>query len=229
MPEGKLTFNEIITEENIKKLIEDYDEIKTPASWKRVSRNTCIRFFKKEKDEWKFHMGGILLKKCLEDNYVVLTNFRKKFKVDTKECRIFAKNKFNTDQYEAQISELDAEIKQWGGKVKENTVLDVIFPKLKYSEGCEMVDKIKKKYPKELRMTFYVPKESLQIGSYVYYVSRDLSTISNMGRVTSIQNRNGEVYSAIVVNALSTNGIGGKWKIICDKYYIFRIITNILK
>ena len=82
-----LTFTESLSKEEIKNLLEDYDQI---TSINELEKGTHVRYFSKlEDDKYKFRMGGIII--IIKDKYVIISNGKLKWSVQIKDTIFFKK------------------------------------------------------------------------------------------------------------------------------------------
>lgn len=84
----KKTFQDKLTPKQIQELLIDYIEV---DNIKDVPIDTHIRYFVKDKGKKLFRTGGFLLNKAKSDEYIVLTNRKISWSVDTKKSIIFRK------------------------------------------------------------------------------------------------------------------------------------------
>ena len=116
----KKTVQDKLTPNQIKDLLKDYVEV---ATVKSIPLNTHVRYFSKQKDGRKvFRIGGYLINNKEADKYVVLTNRRNNWSVNTKNSIFF--KKISTEELtEVHNDEVD-ELKQIIKKLyKENKKL----------------------------------------------------------------------------------------------------------
>jgi hypothetical protein len=129
----KITAQDKLTPKQIKELLENYVEI---DDIKDVALDTHIRYFTKDKGKKKFRTGGFLLNKAKSDKYIILTNRKISWSVDTKNSILFKalSAKELTEIHQVEISELKDVLKKLYKESKE----------LK-KENKELKDKLKKK------------------------------------------------------------------------------------
>ena len=129
----KITAQDKLTAKQIKELLENYVEI---DDIKDVPLDTHIRYFTKDKDKKKFRTGGFLLNKAKSDKYIILTNRKISWSVDTNNSILFKalSAKELTEIHQVEISELKDVLKKL---YKESKVLK--------KENKELKDKLKKK------------------------------------------------------------------------------------
>ena len=84
----KKTFQDKLTPKQIQELLVDYVEVE---NIKDVPIDTHIRYFVKEKNKKLFRTGGFLLNKAKSDKYIILTNRKISWSVDTKKSILFRK------------------------------------------------------------------------------------------------------------------------------------------
>lgn len=122
----KVTAQDKLTAKQIKELLENYVEI---DDIKDVPLDTHIRYFTKDKDKKKFRTGGFLLNKAKSDKYIILTNRKISWSVDTKNSILFKalSAKELTEIHQVEIDELKNVIKKL------------------YKENKQLKEKIKKK------------------------------------------------------------------------------------
>ena len=147
------TFQETLKEEDIEKLLEDYKELED-GEIALVPLNSHIRYFtikRMPNNEVKklFRMGGTLTNKDNPDEYVILSNGKSSWSVQTKQTVFYRKMKIDEikEEYEDVIEEKNEEIeklKKTIEKFKSNTNV----------ENDNNVEEYKndiKKYKKEVR------------------------------------------------------------------------------
>ncbi len=127
----KTTVQDKLTPKQIKDLLDDYVEVE---NIKDVPIDTHIRYFLKEKGTKKFRTGGFLLNKKEADKYIILTNRKISWSVDTKKSILFRK---------LSTSELN--------EIHEDEVdeLKKLIKKL-YKENKNLKDKLKKYEKKKI-------------------------------------------------------------------------------
>lgn len=115
----KKTFQDKLTPKQIQELLVDYVEVE---NIKDVPIDTHIRYFVKEKNKKLFRTGGFLLNKAKSDKYIILTNRKISWSVDTKKSILFRKlsGKELTDIHKDEVDELKNIIKKL---YKENKTL----------------------------------------------------------------------------------------------------------
>lgn len=115
----KKTFQDKLTPKQIQELLVDYVEIE---NIKDVPIDTHIRYFVKDKGKKLFRTGGFLLNKAKADKYIILTNRKISWSVDTKKSILFRKlsGKELTDIHNDEVKELKEIIKKL---YKENKLL----------------------------------------------------------------------------------------------------------
>ena len=82
----KVTAQDKLTPKQIQELLENYVEV---DNIKDVALDTHIRYFTKDKGIKKFRTGGFLLNKANSDKYIILTNRKISWSVDTKNSILF--------------------------------------------------------------------------------------------------------------------------------------------
>jgi len=111
------TFQESLSQEEIKEKLKDYKKVEDIS---KVPVNSHLRYFsliedpKTKKTKKVFRMGGLLKNKDNYDKYVILTNGKQSWSVNTQKSVFF--KKMNTDdihvKYQDEISELKKIIKK---------------------------------------------------------------------------------------------------------------------
>jgi hypothetical protein len=103
------------TKEEIKELLEDYEQISND-NLSNIPLGTHIRYFSKDKDgKYLFRMGGVLKNNKNCNQYIVLVNaHRKSWSVQTENTIFYAKKSIKKlkTEYESKIHEKDELIKQ---------------------------------------------------------------------------------------------------------------------
>ena len=84
----KTTVQDKLTPKEIQNLLADYVEI---DNIKDVPLDTHIRYFVKNKSKKLFRTGGFLVNKRESDKYIILTNRKISWSVDTKKSILFRK------------------------------------------------------------------------------------------------------------------------------------------
>jgi len=107
----KVTAQDKLTPKQVKELLENYVEI---DNIKDVPLDTHIRYFTKDKGRKKFRTGGFLLNKANSDTYIILTNRKISWSVDTKNSILFKalSAKELTEIHQDEVSELKDVIKK---------------------------------------------------------------------------------------------------------------------
>ena len=107
----KKTFQDKLTPKQIQELLVDYVEI---DNIKDVPIDTHIRYFVKDKNRKLFRTGGFLLNKAKADKYIILTNKKISWSVDTKKSILFRKlsGKELTEIHNDEVDELKSIIKK---------------------------------------------------------------------------------------------------------------------
>lgn len=115
----KKTFQDKLTPKQIQELLVDYVEV---DNIKNVPIDTHIRYFVKDKGKKLFRTGGFLLNKKEADKYIILTNRKISWSVDTKKSILFRKLSTTelTTIHDDEIKELKKMIKKL---YKENQIL----------------------------------------------------------------------------------------------------------
>ena len=120
----KTTFQESLTKDDIKEKLQGYNRV-TDIS--KVPLNTHVRYFSYVEDphtkqvEKVFRMGGFLYKKDDADKYVVLSNGKNTWSVNTKKSAFFRKMRPDEvhEKYMSQIQDLQETVRnlklQMGG------------------------------------------------------------------------------------------------------------------
>lgn len=119
-----ITLTDRLDEKDIKAKLVNYKRLVNLQGLLETPIGTHLRYFKKNKDEYMFRMGGILINKKFITKYVVLSNNGKTWCVDTKLCIFFAR-KTNTDikdDYKKIIKEQAEQISELKSKIKNNVV-----------------------------------------------------------------------------------------------------------
>ncbi len=160
--ENNKTFQETLNEEDVDKLLEDYKEIDNDELC-HVPLNTHLRYHtikQLENGQVKklFRMGGLLSNKDNCSEYVILSNGKNSWSVQTKTSIFYRKMKLEEikEEYEQLLDEKDEEI----NKLKK------IINKLKTiennqnSENQEDLQETLKKYKKEIRRLRDILKEN---------------------------------------------------------------------
>jgi len=121
----KVTAQDKLTPKQVKELLENYVEI---DNIKEVPLDTHIRYFTKDKGKKKFRTGGFLLNKANSDKYIILTNRKISWSVDTKNSILFKalSAKELTEIHQDEVSELKDVIKKL---YKENKQLKIKLKK----------------------------------------------------------------------------------------------------
>ena len=115
----KKTFQDKLTPKQIQELLVDYVEV---DNIKDVPLDTHIRYFTKQKGKKLFRTGGFLLNKANADKYIILTNRKNSWSVDTQKSILFRKLSI-TEVNTIHNDEVD-ELKQMIKKLyKENKLL----------------------------------------------------------------------------------------------------------
>lgn len=115
----KKTFQDKLTPKQIQELLVDYVEV---DNIKDVPLDTHIRYFTKQKGKKLFRTGGFLLNKANADKYIILTNRKTSWSVDTTKSILFRKLSI-TEVNTVHNDEVD-ELKQMIKKLyKENKLL----------------------------------------------------------------------------------------------------------
>lgn len=104
-----ITKTDTLTSENIRDLLEDYVEIDNLAN---VPLKSHIRYFVKNNGNIKFRMGGYLFNKNGLPKYIVLSNGKKSWSVQTDNTTFFKKLSIEElkNEYETTIIELQNKI-----------------------------------------------------------------------------------------------------------------------
>lgn len=84
----KTTAQDKLTPKEIQDLLADYVEVE---NIKDVPLDTHIRYFLKDKGKKLFRTGGFLVNKRESDKYIILTNRKISWSVDTKKSILFRK------------------------------------------------------------------------------------------------------------------------------------------
>ena len=116
----KKTVQDKLTPNQIKDLLNDYVEV---ADVNSIPLNTHVRYFSKQKDGRKvFRIGGYLINNKEADKYIVLTNRKNNWSVNTKNSIFF--KKISTDELTEVHNDEVGELKQLIKKLyKENKKL----------------------------------------------------------------------------------------------------------
>lgn len=116
----KKTVQDKLTPNQIKDLLNDYVEV---ADVNSIPLNTHVRYFSKQKDGRKvFRIGGYLINNKEADKYIVLTNRKNNWSVNTKKSIFF--KKISTDELTEVHNDEVGELKQLIKKLyKENKKL----------------------------------------------------------------------------------------------------------
>lgn len=122
----KKTFQDTLTPKQIQEYLIDYVEI---DNIKNVPIDTHIRYFIKKDGKKLFRTGGFLLNNREADKYIILTNRKISWSVDTKNSILFRKltNNEITTIHDNEVNELKKMIKKL---YKENEVLKNKLKKL---------------------------------------------------------------------------------------------------
>lgn len=112
-----LTFTESLSKEEIKKLLEDYDQI---TSIDELEKGIHVRYFsKQEDDKYKFRMGGIII--IIKDEYVIMSNGKKKWSVQINDTIFFKKKSLSKikDDHKKEIMRYEKIIDNQNKKIEE--------------------------------------------------------------------------------------------------------------
>ena len=95
-----ITFTESLDKEEIKNLLEEYEQVEDIV---QIKRGTHLRYFSKDKDgSFKFRMGGILTVNNNIPKYIILSNGSKSWSVQIKDTIFFSKKSFKKIKEEFQ-------------------------------------------------------------------------------------------------------------------------------
>ena len=112
----KVTYQEKLSKNEIKEKLEGYIKVDDLSE---VPIDTHIRYFVTEDDGTKvFRMGGFLLSKNDPDKYIVLTNRKSKWSVQTKNT-IFYKKMSHTEEIEKLHREYKKKIQKQEETIKK--------------------------------------------------------------------------------------------------------------
>lgn len=130
-----ITFTESLAREDIKNLLEDYEQIEDIS---KITKGTHLRYFIKEKNgEYKFRMGGILTVNNNIPKYVILSNGKKSWSVQIKDTIFFNKKSIEKikKEIEEEMFQKDEKIKFLINHQKEkNKECDELKQKLLFSQ-----------------------------------------------------------------------------------------------
>jgi flagellar basal body rod protein FlgC len=120
----KKTFQESLSNEEIKEKLKDYVKVENISE---VPVNSHLRYFtlvedpKTKQVQKLFRLGGMLKNKDNCDKYVVLSNGTKSWSVNTKTAVFFRKMTLEEvhDKYTKRIAELEHQVKRLTRKLKE--------------------------------------------------------------------------------------------------------------
>ena len=114
----KETLQDKLNKNDIKKMLKNYKEI---SSFSDVPLSSHLRYFSNVDGEMKFRTGGNLINKNNADKYVVLSNGKVTWSVDTKKS-IFYKEITHediVDKYEEQIAKYKLVIKKLRNEIEQ--------------------------------------------------------------------------------------------------------------
>lgn len=117
--EDKKTFTQSLTKDQIKDLLEGYNEV----TFENIKPGFNIRYFKKNNDTFDFRMGGMVFK--VFDDYVILTNGTTNWSVQKIGNIFFQQVPYNIfkkqieEDCQFKINELVSLVKSQQKKIKE--------------------------------------------------------------------------------------------------------------
>jgi len=116
------SYQSCLTKDEIRNKLDDYERVNNIFS---VNKDTHIRYFIKEGDDYKFRMGGLLYYKCENDGYVVLNNGRHTWTVQVKDTQFFKllnkteiKEKLK-NQFQKELEKKDKKIRDLNNTIKD--------------------------------------------------------------------------------------------------------------
>ena len=127
----KKTFQDNLSEEEIKKLLIDYEPVKDIST---VPNNTHIRYFLLKDGKKSFRMGGNLTKIDTDKGYIVLSNGKMNWSVQLKDTILFQKLSIDNikQYYENKLKKYKKKIKQLENKIiEQDKTLQHIKQKIK--------------------------------------------------------------------------------------------------
>ena len=104
----KFTYTEKLSKDEIEDLLEDYVEIK---DMNKIPVNTHVRYFVTKNNKRLFRTGGLLINNSGLPDYVVLSNGKQSWSVQTKGTIFFKKMTIKEikEDYEKEIEEIENE------------------------------------------------------------------------------------------------------------------------
>lgn len=128
---------EDLSNDEIEKLLEDYEEVETVNDLKQIPLGTHIRYFLEKDDKTIFRYGGTLFDaKGAKKGYIILQNGQKRWSVQLKNSSIWRRVSIDDvkDEYDDYVKKLETE----NNDLKQK----LIKYKQKYDKAKEEIERL---------------------------------------------------------------------------------------
>jgi hypothetical protein len=219
----------MFTEENSKRLLEDYVKITDNNIFKTLPKLTHIKYTKNGANT--IYSGNLLI---VNLEYIVLSGLKQQWSVNFDDKTFYYKKKIDKEGHLKKLKDIDDEIKLYTDDVEstvntDDEILDKILSQTKIQNVTKsIVEEIKEKFP-ILKNDKYINIKDLRKGDIVRVVDYDLEWVRTSSIIKNIITEGKLITHIEMLNNSTDETTGARladhivWKIKPSKYHIFLV------